>query len=90
MDCLVCKELERVFESRHSEYIEARSAAYCQVTTEFAAYKNVDKERAKSDLEEHQLSCVSAAKVRQCVLLGRQDMERRAAGLHTTSASSHA
>jgi hypothetical protein len=71
MDCLVCKELERVFESRHSEYIEARSAAYYRFSTEFAAYKNVDKERAKSNLEEHQLLCVSAAKVRQSVLLGR-------------------
>lgn len=60
MDCLICKDLERVFEFRHNEYIEARSAAYFRVSTEFAAYKNVDKERAKSDLEEHQLVCVSA------------------------------
>jgi hypothetical protein len=70
MDCLVCKGLQRVFESRRSEYIEARSAAYYRVSTEFAAYKNVDKERAESNLEEHQLLCVSAAKVRQSVLLG--------------------
>jgi hypothetical protein len=35
------------------------------VSTELAAQKNVDMERAKSDLEEHQLVCVSAsAKVR--------------------------
>jgi len=60
MDCLICKDLERVFEFRHNEYVEARSAAYFRVSTEFAAYKNVDKERAKSDLEEHQLVCVSA------------------------------
>ena len=62
MHCLICKELERVFESRHSEYIEARSAPYYRVSTERAAYKNVDKERAKSDLEEHRLVCVSVAK----------------------------
>jgi hypothetical protein len=61
---LICKELERVFECRHSEYIEARSAPYYRVSTERAAHKNVDKERAKSDLEEHRLVCVSAAKVR--------------------------
>jgi len=60
MDCLICKDLERVFEFRHNEYVEARSAAYFRVSTEFAACKNVDKERAKSDLEEHQLVCVSA------------------------------
>ena len=65
MDCLICKELERAFESRRSQYIEARSAAYYRVSTELAAYKNVEMERAKSDLEEHQLVCVAAAKVRQ-------------------------
>jgi hypothetical protein len=64
MDCIICKELERVFESGDSEYIEARCAPYYRVSTERAAHKNVDKERAKSDLEEHRLVCVSAAKVR--------------------------
>jgi hypothetical protein len=59
MDCLICKDLERVFEFRHNDYIEARSAAYFRVSTALAAYKNVDKERAKSDLEEHQLVCVA-------------------------------
>ncbi len=60
MDCSICRDLERAFEARHSEYTEARSAAYYRVTTELAAYKNVDMERAKSDLEEHQLVCVLA------------------------------
>lgn len=62
MNCLICKNLERALESRRSEYLEARSSPYYQVTTEFAAHKNVDKERYKSNLEEHQLVCVSAAK----------------------------
>ena len=61
MDCLMCKDLERAFEYRRSQYIEARSAAYYRVSTELAAYKNVDMERAKSDLQEHLLVCVSAA-----------------------------
>jgi len=61
VDCLVCKDLERAFQSRRSHYIEARSAAYYRVSTELAAYKNVDMERAKSDLEEHQFVCVSVA-----------------------------
>jgi hypothetical protein len=65
MDCLICKDLERALEFKNGEYIEARSAAYYRVSTELAAYKNVDMERAKSDLEEHQLVCVSAAKVGQ-------------------------
>lgn len=61
MDCLECKNLEEVFESRLSHYIEARSAAYYRVSTELAAKKNVDMERARNDLEEHQLICGSQA-----------------------------
>ena len=59
MDCLICKDLERALESRRSAYIEARAAVFYRVSTELAAKKNVDMERAKSDLEEHQLVCVS-------------------------------
>jgi hypothetical protein len=59
MDCLICRGLERALESRRCKYIEARSAPYYRVSTELAAYKNVDMERAKNDLEEHQLICVS-------------------------------
>jgi hypothetical protein len=61
MDCLICKDLERTLEYRRSQYVEARSAAYYRVSTELAAYKNVDLERAKSDFEEHQMVCVFAA-----------------------------
>jgi len=61
MDCPTCEDLERVFESRRRNYIAVRSAAYYRVSTELAAYKNVDMERAKSDLEEHQLVCVFPA-----------------------------
>jgi len=61
MDCPTCKELERGFESRRRDYIAARSSVYYRVSTELAAYKNVEMERAKSDLKEHQLVCVLAA-----------------------------
>ena len=37
----------------------ARSSACYRVTTEFAAQKNVDMERARYELEEHQLVCVA-------------------------------
>ncbi len=57
MNCLICKDLERAFKSRWSKYIEARSAAFYRVTTELAAKKNVDMERARNDLEEHRLVC---------------------------------
>ena len=61
MDCPTCKDLERAFEARLGSYIAARSAAYYRASTELAAYKNVEMERAKSDLEEHQLVCVFSA-----------------------------
>jgi hypothetical protein len=64
MACLFCRDLERTLDFRRSKYFEARSGAYYQVSTELAAQKNVDMERAKSDLEEHQLACASAAKAR--------------------------
>ena len=58
MDCSICRDLERALESRLSAYREARSAAYYRVSTELAAHKNVDMERAKGDLEEHRLVCL--------------------------------
>lgn len=64
MNCLECKNLKEAFESRLSNYIEARSAAYYRVSTELAAKKNVDMERAKSEFEEHQSLCVSAAEAK--------------------------
>ena len=60
MGCLECKNLEEAFESRLRQYIDACTAAYYRVTTELAAKKNVDMERARKDLEEHQLVSASA------------------------------
>jgi hypothetical protein len=51
-----------VRESRLSEYAAARSAAYYGLSTELAAYKNIEMERAKSELEEHRFVCVFAPK----------------------------
>jgi len=66
MDCVKCRELRQTFEFKLGKYIEARSAAYYRVSTELAAHRNVDMERAKNDLEEHQFVCVSVvAKVRE-------------------------
>jgi hypothetical protein len=66
MDCAKCRELRQTFEFKLGKYIEARSAAYYRVSTELAAHRNVDMERAKNDLEEHQFVCVAVvAKVRE-------------------------
>lgn len=60
MDCPICRGLERAFESAYGEYIEARQSASYRFSTKFAAHKEVDMERAKSELEEHEVECVSA------------------------------
>ncbi len=72
MDCLECKNLEQAFESGLSQYNEARSAAYYRVSTELAAKKNVDMERTRNELEEHQLICASAKAQRIMRTTGRQ------------------
>lgn len=61
MDCPERMDLEQAVESRQSEYREARSAAFYQVSTELAASKKVDMERARYDLEEHKLICTPCA-----------------------------
>ncbi len=63
MDCPICRELERAYEVGLIEFIEARSSAIFRVSTELAAFKNVEMERAKSELEEHVRVCASAARV---------------------------
>ena len=60
MDCSICRDLARAFEAGLSRYIEARSSACYQVIKSLAARRNVDMERARYELEEHRLVCVSA------------------------------
>lgn len=59
MNCSICGDLKRAFTATFEEYRVARSSACYRVTTEFAAQKNVDMERARYELEEHQLVCVA-------------------------------
>jgi hypothetical protein len=72
MDCPICRVLARAFEAGLSEYTEARSSASYQVSKRIAAKKNVDMERARYELEEHRLVCVSA--VRVFTLLPQRDV----------------
>jgi len=62
MSCLRCQELERALDVRRSEYSEALASPYFRVSRKFAAYLSVELERAKNELEEHRLACVSAVK----------------------------
>jgi len=61
MACVNCADIERTLEHRRSNYMDALSSAYYRVSTQVAAHKNVDMERAKNDLEEHRAVCVTAA-----------------------------
>jgi hypothetical protein len=63
MNCLRCDHLMQVFTSRHEGYVQARAAAFYRVSTELAARKQVDMERARTDLEEHRLACHRAPKL---------------------------
>jgi hypothetical protein len=60
MNCSECDHLNRVFESRLAGDVKARADPFFQVSSALAARKQVDMERAKSDVEEHQLGCHSA------------------------------
>jgi hypothetical protein len=60
MRCPLCLNLELAFEARRNEYIEASSLAYFRVSKKFAAYMNVEMERALIELEEHRSVCLSA------------------------------
>ena len=61
MPCPTCRNLEVAFEAKRSEYIEAASGAFYRVSKRYAAYVNVEMERAKEELEEHRLVCFYAA-----------------------------
>jgi hypothetical protein len=60
MRCLLCRNLESAFEARRREYTEASSLAYYSVSKKFAAYMNVEMERALIELQEHRSICLSA------------------------------
>ena len=62
MGCPICSTLEQAFEAGQSEYINALCAPYHQVCKRFAAYKNVELERARIELEEHRMVCAIAAR----------------------------
>jgi len=63
MTCLICKDLTRVLKSANADYRTARSGPFYFVSTELAAKKQVDMERAKTALGEHQSCCESLQQV---------------------------
>jgi len=57
MTCLICNDLTRVLVSAETHFHDARAASFYLVSTELAAKMQVDMERAKTALAEHQEGC---------------------------------
>jgi hypothetical protein len=65
MHCLLCRNLEQALVARRSEFIEASSLASRSFSTKFAAYMNVEMERALNELQDHRSVCLINANERQ-------------------------
>jgi len=57
MTCLICRDLTRVLKSAKTDYRAACAAPFYFVSTQLAARKQVDMERAKTALNEHHSFC---------------------------------
>ena len=62
MDCALCKHLAETYALAHQKYLAARNGVFHAVSTELAASKLVDSERAKNDLAEHEAVCEAASR----------------------------
>jgi hypothetical protein len=60
MKCERCQELEQAVQAMQGDYGEALASAFYRVNRKFAAYKSVELERARNELDEHRLVCGSA------------------------------
>lgn len=56
MICLQCSYLAEAFKLRLAAYVRARADPFFRVSTELAASRLVDVERARNDLEDHRLA----------------------------------
>jgi hypothetical protein len=62
MDCLICRDLEQKLETRRMEFANARGSASYGVSTKSAAYRNVDMEQARSELQDHRSVCAHVSR----------------------------
>jgi cytochrome c553 len=67
MYCRLCENLQRALAATEAEYLEASSLAYHQVSKKFAAYKNVEMERARAELQDHRMVCLAAMVTTQAI-----------------------
>jgi hypothetical protein len=57
MDCPLCTQLTQTYQLAYDKYQAACKAAFSAVSSDLAASRLVDLERAKNDLAEHQDVC---------------------------------
>jgi len=62
MDCSMCRHLAEIYRSAYDRYVAAKTGVFHAISTDLAASRLVDMERAKNDLVEHQAVCAPAAK----------------------------
>jgi len=65
MHCQLCLNLQAAFDALQTAYVQAGASASDQVSKKFAAYLRVEMERAKMELEEHNLDCPAVANAMQ-------------------------
>ena len=65
MSCSECRDLWHVFERVNTRFNQALHAAFYRISTEIAAHEFVELQRAKNDLQEHQLACPWACLVEE-------------------------
>lgn len=68
LNCPICGDQERAFERLYGEYVEARRSASYRFCTTFAARKKVDMERARYEMEEHEIECTSGLRLTDALL----------------------
>jgi len=71
VDCPICRELDRALNLTIASYMVARSAALYRIGSDIASKREVEVERAKTDLLEHQIACASAIRAEVANLAGR-------------------
>jgi hypothetical protein len=57
MHCAECRDLYRIYQNRNAQYLEARSAAFFQISAQIAVRTWSKAQRALTDFREHQAEC---------------------------------
>lgn len=80
MRCPLCRNLQLAFEARQREFIESNFLAYYLVSKKFAAYKLVEMERARIEMQDHWSVCTySVAEPERSIRIPEAGLSRKEA-----------